>query len=184
MVNGLEGEKIRLFTSEEMKHTKRAVKEIMVLGPDSVLSQITKNALAKILGKYMALINDLMKKNFQISFTEKKHEKPKNRVFKVRVPQEATLIDFAGRTAITLKAKAVRELQLKMVMAVRSVSVVIEEKGQRLAIEKTEIVISYERRKIKEIQFEIGSTILQSKDSEKYLKKKNKTHYETERPPN
>lgn len=75
-----------------------------------------------------------------------------NSIRKVRIPQRTTLKGFDDDTAIIIKVKTVRELQLKMELAVRSSKNLL-----RLTTMQTEVLILYGWQKMKEMQVEVKS---------------------------
>lgn len=90
-------------------------------------------------------------------------------VLRIKLPEGATIIGFADDTAIIVEAKTKELLETHTNTALCRIENILEKKQLQLAPEKTEAIVLYGGRKLKEITLEVGRTAIQSKECLRYL---------------
>lgn len=90
-------------------------------------------------------------------------------VIRREMPDGVDIVCFADDTALVISAMDDEELQNKANMAIDILREEIREKQLELAPEKTEAVILYGGRKLRNMQFRVGNVDIHTKESVKYL---------------
>lgn len=90
-------------------------------------------------------------------------------LFKIKLPEEATLVGFADDVVLIIKAKNEEILTNTANRSLLRVSDWMESKHLELAPEKTEAVVLTSRRKMEPITFDLNGTVIRPSKAIKYL---------------